>query len=71
MPADATAIEQHYTISQAADLLQVHKVTVMRLVARGSQSRGVAGLYPVYRLGKRATRIPARAIARYLEAHRA
>jgi hypothetical protein len=65
------SIEQHYTIAEASKLLAVHPVTVMRLVARGSQSRGVAGLYPVYRLGKRATRIPARAIARFLEAHRA
>ena len=65
------SIEQHYTIAEATKLLAEHPVTVMRLVARGSQSRGVAGLYPVYRLGKRATRIPARAIARFLEAHRA
>ena len=69
MPAEA--VEQHYTIDQAAELLAVHRATVVRLVSRGAQSRGVAGLYPVYRLGARATRIPARAISRYLEAHRA
>jgi hypothetical protein len=69
--ADTHAVEQCYTIEETAKMLAVHRMTVMRLVTRGSRSRGVAGLYPVYRLGKRATRIPARAINRFLEAHKA
>ena len=68
--ASEQVIEQHYTIAQAAELLSIHRQTVMRLCASGSRSRGVAGLSPVYRIGRRATRIPARAIARYLEAHK-
>lgn len=64
-------VEQHYTIDEAASLLAVHRQTVLRLISRGARSRGVAGLYPVFRLGRRVTRIPARAIGRYLEAHKA
>jgi excisionase family DNA binding protein len=48
-----------YTVSEVAELLGIHRNTVLRLIARDE--------LPVVKLGPRAFRIPRNAIERLLE----
>ena len=63
----AYSVEEHYSPMDAARLLHVGRSTIYKLIAEGTRSQGAAGIFPVRRIGN-ATRIPAGAINRYLDA---
>ena len=60
-------VEQMYSPAEAAKLLGVGRSMLFELLRRGQRSQGSDGIHPVYRLGRRCTRIPATAINRFLE----
>jgi hypothetical protein len=61
------AAERHYKPEEAAVQAGVCTMTIRRAIADGAQTRGVAGIHPVRRLGRRYL-IPATALQRWLEA---
>lgn len=56
-------LEEHVSLQTAALLLDVDRSTIKRWVKQGK-------LGPVYRLGRRCTRLPASGITRFLEERR-
>ena len=63
-----SAIEQHYSAPEVAQLLGVSERTIKRYVDLGTRSGGKEGIFPVVKLSHKAVRIPARAVNRFLRA---
>jgi len=60
--ATTDILEEQFTVPQLAERLTVDESTVWRWINKGH-------LKPVYRLGRRVTRVPASAVNRFLSAH--
>lgn len=60
-------VEKHYSVQEIAELLGVTVRTVWNYIDVGTRSGGKDGIHPVIKLSHKATRIPARAVNRFLE----
>lgn len=60
-------LEKHYSPGEVAQLLGVTERTVWNYIALGTSTRGKSGIYPVVKLSHKVTRIPTRAVNRYLK----
>ncbi len=65
------AVEPHYTVDQAAELLgKVTVRTVWNYVELGKTSQGKEGIYPVVKLSHKVVLLPASSINRFLKSRR-
>ena len=63
----ARALEQHLAPAEIAKRLGVGERVVWQWVARGRETLGREGIWPVFKLGHRIVRVPESAVARFVE----
>ena len=59
-------VEEHLSISAAAERLSLSPSTIRRAIRRGSLTRGASGIFPVRRMSRQVVLLPASALNRWL-----